>query len=153
MSKNKNALREHFIATYGAGTQPTADSTDWLPLALNISTITDDSDEKTDTGGDYAGDGSEVETFTGRTEKWTVEGDWDPTDPAQVMIDGLKREQTDEGRMIFHKIVETSGKIIIGPAKALGIVTGSGDATDYEDFKLSISHTKAATITEPDDTP
>ena len=147
--RKKNALRKHYVAPYGTGTAPAADAEDWLPLAKNITNIEDDSEEKTDTAGDYAGDGNEEDILTGRTEKWKYEGTWDPADPAQKLIADMKRSTTDADRMLFHKIVENDGTTIIGPAKALEIIAGGGDATDYEAFTGHLDFVGRPTVTAP----
>ncbi|TYC48816.1 phage tail protein [Weissella muntiaci] len=153
MARKKNALRKHFIAPYNGGTMPTdADEKVWLPLAANITTISDDSEEKTDTAGDYAGDGNELDILTGRSEKWSYEGTYDPADPAQQLIAGMKRKTTDEERMLWHKVVESDGSTVVGAAKALEIVAGGGDATEFEDFTGHLDFVGTPTITKASDT-
>ena len=151
MAKNKNAKREHYLAPISAGadkkTPPEADSEEWLRLGLDIQTIEDKSDEKTDTAGDYLGDGTEVDILTGRSEIWGVTGSRNNTDEAQNLVASMKRTQTDDERLLFHKIVETNGDVVIGLAKAMSITAGSGDATAYEDFACDLTFVSQPTVT------
>ncbi len=155
MVKNKNAKRKHYLAPYKSGTgtggvqtPPTADSSEWLRLGLDIQSIEDKSDEKTDKAGDYLGDGTEEEILTGRSEVWAIKGSRNTEDPAQNLIAGMKRTQSDEERMLYHKIVETNGDVIVGLAKAMGITAGSGDATSYEDFACDLNFIGQPTVTK-----
>jgi hypothetical protein len=153
MAKIKNALRRHYIAPFGeTDVAPAEDSEAWLRFAKAITTIEDDSEEKTDTGGDYAGDGNEVDTLIGRSEKWKYEGETDLSDPAQALIASMKRSAVDADRMVWHKIVETDGTVIIGQAKILEIVTGGGDATEFEAFTGHIDFVGTPTVTAPQTT-
>ena len=139
MSRKKNALREHEIAPWTTG-QTEPPTSGFLPLAEFITTITDSSEENTENFADYAGDGNEVEYLVGRSEKWDVEGTWNPDNPAQKLIADMKRKQSDDERKIWHRITENDGTVVVGPAKVLNIVAGSGDAAAYEDFKCSINY-------------
>lgn len=152
MARKKNALRKHFVAPYVEGEE---EPKELLRLGVNIATIEDDSEESTESAGDYAGDGNEVEVLTGRSEKWKVDGTYDPTDPAQKLIAGMKRTNTDSERLIWHKIEENDGSIVIGVAKALEIVAGGGDATEYETFSCSLAYTATPKVTsgKPDPSP
>lgn len=159
MAKNKNAKREHYLAPISAGTgtdkktPPEAESEAWLRLGLDIQTIEDKSDEKTDTAGDYLGDGTEVDILTGRSEIWGVKGSRNNTDEAQNLVASMKRTQTDDDRLLFHKIVETNGDVVIGVAKAMAITAGSGDATAYEDFACDLTFVTQPTVTKSTSTP
>ena len=147
MARQKNALRKHEIAPYdGEEEVPTSG---WLPFGKNITSITDESEEKTDTAGDYSGDGNEEEVLIGRSEKWKYEGTDDTDDPAQTLIRNLKRKQTDEERMIWHRVTEADGTVVVGPAKVLEIVAGGGDATEYGAFTGTINFKGTPTITSP----
>jgi hypothetical protein len=155
MTRRKNALRIHELAPYTAptdGGEPTVPAEDaWLRFAKRITSISDDSEESTESEGDYAGDGTEEDVLTGRSEKWKYEGTYDPTDPAQKLIKDLKRKTNDDDRLIWHRIHESDGTVVTGVAKVLDIVAGGGDATDYEDFTGSINFIK--TPTESKETP
>nr|DAT47490.1 MAG TPA: tail tube protein [Caudoviricetes sp.] len=154
MVRQKNALRKHFIADYTSGqnTPPTEDSS-WLRLAKKITTISDNSEEQTESEGDYAGDGTEVEVLTGRSESWSAEGTYDPGDAAQKLIASKKRKVTDDERLVWHKIEETNGDVVIGLAKVLNIIAGSGDATAYEEFKCDINFTEQPEVKTASSTP
>lgn len=143
MSRKKNALRKHFIAPY---TEDEVEPKEWLRLAKNISTIEDDSEEKTESAGDYAGDGNEVEVLTGRSEKWKFDGTYDPTDPAQKFVADKKRTNTDSERLVWHKIEENDGSTVTGVAKLLEIKAGGGDATEYETFSGVLAFIKTPTV-------
>lgn len=153
MAKKKNAKREHYLAPLSAGTgtdkktPPEANSEAWLRLGLDIQTIEDKSDEKTDTAGDYLGDGTEIDILTGRSEIWGIKGNRNNEDKAQNLIASMKRTQTDDERLLFHKIVETDGTIIIGLAKAMAITAGSGDATAYEEFACDLNFVGQPVVT------
>ena len=66
------------------------------------------------------------------------EGFYDPEDPAQALIAGLKYK-TGDGRKIWHKVVSADGKKEwVGRATVSAIVAGSGDASAYETFSCTI---------------
>lgn len=148
MARKKNALRIHEIQAYTDG-DDTAPTDGWLRFGKNITKIEDDSDENTDTAGDYVGDGNEEEILIGRAEKWKYEGTDDTDDPAQTLIRSMKRAQTDDDRMIWHRITEADGTVVVGPAKVLDIVAGGGDATEYGDFTGTINFKGLPTVTAP----
>lgn len=135
-ARNKGALREHFIAP-NSETAPTDDKA-WLQLDINIQNIDDSSDEKSESKGDYAGDGNEVEVLTGRAEKWKVKGFYTPSNPAHKLISRMKRKTNDQERRVWHKVIETDGTVVIGKAKILAIKVGGGDATEYEPLECEI---------------
>lgn len=150
--KNKNALRKHFVAPWTSDDKKPSED-DYLPLAANIQSIEDDSDEDTEDSGFYDGDGSKETTINGRTEKWKVSGYNDPDDKAQALIAGMRRNTTDDGRKLWHKIVNVNGEIDEGIAKAMDIKAGGGDATDYEAFECSLNFVSTPTVTPKDTTP
>lgn len=150
MTKQKNAKRQHFIAPYtDDATKPGED--EYLPLAKNIQTIEDDSDEDTDDFGDYAGDGTSQTVLNGRTEKWNYEGYYDPSDPAQQLLAKMRRVVDDDGRKIWHKIIETDGTVVEGVAKVMEPKAGGGDATDYEDFEGHLDYVRTPSETKPNE--
>lgn len=59
----------------------------------------------------------------------------------------MKRVQTDDGRKLWHKIIETDGETVEGVAKAMEIKAGSGDATDYEEFSGHLDYIRAPEVT------
>ena len=58
MTRQKNALRGHYVAPYNGGVEPSTEDA-WLELAKWISDVSDDTDEKTDDQAYYDGDGLE----------------------------------------------------------------------------------------------
>lgn len=148
MPRLKNAKRRHFVAPWTSDDKKPAEE-DYLPLAKDIVTIEDDSDEDTDDYGDYDGDGTNQTAFNGRSEKWNFEGTYNSDNPAQKLIAGMKRAQTDEERKLWHKILETDGKTVEGVAKAMEIKAGSGDATEYEEFSGHLDYVRTPEITPP----
>ncbi|WP_270789866.1 phage tail tube protein [Enterococcus diestrammenae] len=146
MARKKNALRQHYIAPYTTAEAKPTDA-EYLRLAKWVTDINDDSEENTDTAGDYAGDGSEEEILLGRSEKWTFEGTYDPEDPAHKLIHSMKRTQSDEERLLWHKIIEENGDTVEGVAKALEIKSGGGTATEYGVLSGRLDFVKTPTIT------
>ncbi|WP_343036832.1 phage tail tube protein [Lacticaseibacillus absianus] len=144
--KQKNAKRQHFIAPWTSDEDKPAEDA-YLPLAHQIQTIEDDSDEDTDDFGDYAGDGTAQTILNGRTEKWTFEGYYDAEDPAQKLLADLRRQVNDDDRKVWHKIVETNGDTIEGVAKAMEIKAGGGDATEYETFEGHLDYIQTPEVT------
>jgi len=131
MARNKNAVRQHFVAPYGE-TVPAMG--EFLPLAKFITEITDASDDTIDEFADYAGDGTIQSDVTGIQEAWDVSGTFDITDPAQALIASKKRE-TGVGRKLWHMIIDSNGtEEIFGVATALDIIAGSGAAEDHEEL-------------------
>lgn len=140
-ARSKNAKREHYVAEYvvdeaGVVTEPTEG--EWLRLAKWVPSITDSSTDTTETGGDYAGDGTPSTDVTAYAETWTATGTYDPSDAAQKLIVSKKRE-IGEGRKVWHRIVQTDGEVVQGVATATDIRGGSGDATAYEEFNVVLN--------------
>lgn len=144
--RQKNAKRQHFVAPWTSDDKKPA-AEDYSPLASYIETIEDDSDEDTKDYGDYAGDGTNRTILNGRSEKWKFEGTYDPKDKAQNLIASMKRVTTDDGRKLWHKIIETDGTTIEGVASAMEIKAGSGDATEYEEFSGHLDYVRAPEVT------
>ena len=142
--RQKNAKRRHFVAPWTSDDKKPEEE-DYLPLAKWIPTIEDDSDEDTDDYGDYAGDGANRTILNGRSEKWNFEGTYDPEDKAQKLI--AERVTTDDGRKLWHKIIETNGTTVEGVAAAMEIKAGSGDATDYEEFSGHLDYVRTPEVT------
>lgn len=135
MARQKNALRKHFVAAYdGSTTEPTT----WLRLAKWIPTITDDTEEETESQAYYDGDGTPTTDVLSIAETWTFEGTYDSEDAAQALIAGMKRK-TGEDRKIWHKIEQTDGKTFTGIGTVSAIKAGSGDASAYEEFGCTIT--------------
>ena len=139
MTRQKNALRGHFVAPYNGGTEPTGEST-WLELAKWITDVSDDTDEKTEDQAFYDGDGTEETSVISVKGAYTFEGTYDPEDPAQALIAAMKYKTGDE-RKVWHKVVQSDKKKqFVGIATVTEIKAGSGAAADYEAFGCKISY-------------
>jgi len=139
MARLKNALRAHFIAPFVKDGEIPKES-DYMPLAKWISSVSDDTDEQTDDTGYYDGDGTPETTVVGVSGSYGFEGTYDPEDPAQSYVAGLKWKIGDD-RKVFHKIVSSDGKKQwVGVATVSDIVAGAGDATEFEEFGCTITY-------------
>lgn len=139
MTRQKNALRGHFVAPYNNGTEPTGESA-WLELAKWITDVSDDTDEKTEDQAFYDGDGTEETSVISVKGAYTFEGTYDPDDKAQALIAGMKYKTGDE-RKVWHKVVQSDKKKqFVGVATVTEIKAGSGAAADYEAFGCKISY-------------
>lgn len=136
MARLKNAERQHFVQAWVSGVDEPGE--DWLELAHLISTIGDDTQEAVEEEAFYSGDGTPESTVVSVAEAYTPEGQYDPEDPAQELIAGLKRKIGD-GRKLWHRVVRSDGKKEwVGKATATAIVAGAGDASAYETFSCNI---------------
>lgn len=136
MARLKNAFRGHFVQAYTPGAKEPGE--EWLELAKYISDIADGTDEQTDTEAFYDGDGTEEETVIGVAGVYSPSGHYDPEDPAQALIAGLKYK-TGEGRKIWHKVVSSDGTTEwVARATVTGIIAGAGEASAYEEFACNI---------------
>mgnify|MGYP000859964426 FL=1 len=139
MTRQKNALRGHFVAPYNGGTEPTGESA-WLELAKWITDVSDDTDEKTEDQAFYDGDGTEETSVISVKGAYTFEGTYDPDDKAQALIAAMKYKTGDE-RKVWHKVVQSDKKKqFVGVATVTEIKAGSGAAADYEAFGCKISY-------------
>ena len=139
MTRQKNALRGHFVAPYNNGTEPTGESA-WLELAKWITDVSDDTDEKTEDQAFYDGDGTEETSVISVKGAYTFEGTYDPEDKAQALIASMKYKTGDE-RKVWHKVVQSDKKKqFVGVATVTEIKAGSGAAADYEAFGCKISY-------------
>ena len=59
----------------------------------------------------------------------------------------MKRVTTDDGRKLWHKIIETDGTTVEGVAYVMEIKAGSGDATEYEEFSGHLDYIRAPEVT------
>ncbi|MFA1820553.1 phage tail tube protein [Virgibacillus oceani] len=140
MVRNKNALRQHFIQKYTPGEDEPGD--DWLQLAHRISNISVEPNEETETEAFYDGDGTPEETVTSVARAYSPEGQFDPEDEAQELIESLQNEIGDD-RLVWHKVVRSDGqKQWVGLATVLNIIAGAGDASAYEDFSCTIRYNR-----------
>lgn len=136
MARNKNALRQHFIQKYVPGESYNEEK--WLQLAKYITTIGVDPNETTEEFADYAGDGTPTEDVISVSRAYSPEGQFDPEDPAQALIEELQYEVGEE-RKVWHRVVRSDGKKEwIGRATVLDIIAGAGDASAYEEFSCTI---------------
>lgn len=151
MARNKNAMREHYVQAYTPGEEEPG--TEWLRLAKWISTIGDGTTEGTEEEGFMDGDGTPELTITSVAEAYTPEGYYDPEDPAQELIAGLKHK-IGVGRKIWHRVVRSDGKKEwVGRATVSAIVAGAGDATADETFSCNIRFDKIPEATDLTGTP
>lgn len=142
--RQKNALRGHFIGEVSAQTPSTPPET-WLELAKWISNVGDETEEQTDDTGFYDGDGTPETSVVGVAGAYSFEGFYDPEDPAQAMIAGMKYKTGDD-RKVWHKVVSASNdKQWVGMATVTDIIAGAGDATEYEDFSCTITFNQLPT--------
>src|SRR5690625_1380707 len=136
MARNKNALREHYIQPYVEGEEYDEDG--WLRLARYISNIDVEPNEETEEEAFYDGDGTPEETVVSVARAYSPEGQFDPEDEAQALIESLQYETGDK-RKVWHKVVRSDGKKEwIGRATVLDIIAGAGEASAYEEFSCTI---------------
>lgn len=143
MARSKNALRKHEIAPRIDETIP---EDGYLELAKYISSITDDTDETLDDAVYYDGDGTPTNEVISLAEAWTVEGTYDPEDPAQEFVADMKRK-LGASRNVWHRITYVGGTVVEGPATVTGIIAGGGDAADYDAFNCVLNYTRIPTVT------
>lgn len=133
--RKKNALRKHYVQEYIEGEEYTDN---WLRLAKYINTMGDDTQETTEEEGFYDGDGTPELDVVSVAGAYAPEGYYDPEDPAQAFIAGLKYA-TGSDRKIWHRIVSSDEETEwIGRATVSSIVDGAGDATAWESFSCNI---------------
>ena len=143
MARNKNALREHYVASIPATGLPAEG--DYKLLAQWISDISDETDENVESTAFYDGDGTPTSDVTSVAMAWSFEGFYDSANEAQALIQAMKL-LTGDGRKIYHKIIESDGtKQYEGVATVTDIVTGGGAAEDYEEFSCTITYDKIPT--------
>lgn len=151
MGRMKNALRGHFIQAYTPGQETPGEI--WLELAKWISTIGDDTQEETEDTAYYDGDGTPETDVISVAGAYSVEGFYDPEDPAQALIAGMKYK-TGDGRKLWHKVVAADGKKEwVGRATVSSIVAGAGDAQAYETFSCNIKYDSIPSETEIEESP
>ena len=146
MARNKNALRKHEIQDYIAGEEPLEEG--WLPLAHRISSIGVEPNEETETEAFYDGDGTPEETVTSVARAYTPEGQFDPEDEAQALIESKQNEVGDK-RKVWHRVTRSDGKKQwVGRATVLSIIAGAGEASAYEEFSCTIRYDEKPEETE-----
>ena len=138
MSRQKNALRGHFIAPIVDGQDDATAVVDWLELAKFIETIDADNNEETEDTGFYDGDGTKTTDVTGKAVGYSFSGFFDPEDPAQALV-ATKEFATGDAVKTWHKRVSADGLTShVGKATLTGIIIGGGDATAYEAFECNV---------------
>lgn len=144
MVRQKNAKRKHLVAPFDPSKADIVPAdNEFFPLAKYIESIEDDTDEETDDKGYYDGDGTKEETVTSVAGAYTAEGIYDAEDKAQALIANMKYK-TGDGRRLWHRVIESNGKkSLTQVANASEIKAGSGDATDYEEFRCKLKWIKA----------
>lgn len=142
--KNKNALRGHFVQLYTPGVEVPVED-DWLELAHQIATISDDTQEDTEDQAYYDGDGTPETSVISVAGAYSVSGNYDSSDPAQELIADLKYKIGD-GRKVWHRVVSSDQtKEWVGRATVTSIIAGSGDASAWEEFSCNIRFDKIPT--------
>lgn len=139
MTRQKNALRGHFIAPVtDPKTEPAKEA--YKELAKWIEDVDDDTDEATTSVAYYDGDGTEETTVTSVKGSYTFKGTYDNEDEAMALVAGLKYKLGND-RLVWHKVVDSDGKNQhVGIATVSGIKAGSGAAANYEEFACKISY-------------
>src|SRR5690606_41656628 len=95
-------LTEYYV---GAIPSDGATEPEYFRLAKWISTVTDDSEEETESVGYYDGDGTPETDVISVAKTYTFEGFYDDEDPAMAFIKSLEFE-TGEGRQnMFMKVL------------------------------------------------
>lgn len=139
MARSKNALRGHFIAPFNpqqATTKPAKEN--YKELAKWIETVDDAADEQVEETAFYDGDGTAETDVIGVKGGHEFSGMYDPEDDAQKMISAMRFKVGAE-RKVWYKEVSADGKKQWeGVATVTEIVAGSGEASDYEEFKCKI---------------
>lgn len=138
MAREKNAKTQYFVGPI--------DEEATLRLAKWIQTVTDDTDEETETIGYYDGDGTPQTDIISVAKSYTFEGLYDDEDPAMKFIASLEFE-TGEGRKIMFKQVRSNGDVLEGPATVSNIVVTGGEATEFATFSCTITWDKKPEIT------
>lgn len=141
MAREKNAKTQYFVGPI--------DDEATLRLAKWIQTVTDDTDEETETIGYYDGDGTPQTDIISVAKSYTFEGLYDDEDPAMKFIASLEFE-TGEGRKIMFKQVRSNGDILEGPATVSNIVVTGGEATEFATFSCTITWDRKPEITPGD---
>lgn len=138
----KNALRGHFIAPYITGVaKPPAESA-FKQLAKWITTVSDSTEEQTNSEAFYDGDGTPETSVNSVASGYSFEGYYDSTDEAQQIIEEM-RFKTGSDRKVWHKVVSADGKKEwTGIAVVTAIVAGAGEAEEYETFNCTITYSQ-----------
>lgn len=137
MARNKNALRKHLIADVETDS-PETEPTEFFELAKWILTVSDETEEDTESEGFYDGDGTPETSVNSVAGAYSFEGYYDPEDEAQALIASKKYKPQE--RKVWHKVINTDGTETVGIATVTGIIAGAGDATAFEEFGCTITY-------------
>lgn len=144
MPKMKNAKRKHYVAPWlptAPATEPANDAWKWLADGVTTSEV--ENDEETDDVAYYSGDGTPETVVTSVKYGYSFEGDYIKEDAAQAIIAGM-RFMTGDQRKLWFKVVDADGKTqYVGVATASGIKIGGGEASEYENFEVTITWNSA----------
>lgn len=136
MAQKLNSERKHYLAPWtDDATKPAEDGYEWL--ASGITTMGNDTEDKTEDYNDYTG--IDTTDVTGVQTKWTPEGYVDYADEAQMIV-VEKRFATGDGRKVWHKWVDTDGTTYEGVARLLDIKIAGGDSNTKEELSFTIQH-------------
>lgn len=143
MARKLNALRQHLVADIDENNPTQVPSDDkFFPLEKYIKNIEDESDEETEDEAFYDGDGTPEETVNSVVIGYVAEGYFDPEDKAQALIVS-KKHKTGEGRRIWHRVIQSDGKLQHTQiANLTGIKNGGGEASEYEQFEATLKWIK-----------
>ena len=136
MAQKLNSERKHYLAAWtDDATKPAEDGYKWL--ASGITTMGNDTEDKTEDYNDYTG--IDTTDVTGVQTKWTPEGYVDYDDEAQMIV-VEKRFATGDGRKVWHKWIDTDGTTYEGVARLLDIKIAGGDSNTKEELGFTIQH-------------
>lgn len=138
MAQKLNSERKHYIAPW-TDDETKPDEAGYLWLASGITTMGNDSEDKTEDYNDYTG--IDTTDVTGVQTKWSPEGYVDLEDKAQKIV-ADKRFEVGDGRKIWHKWIETDGTTYEGVARLLDIKISGGDSNTKEELSFTIQHDK-----------
>lgn len=143
MAQKLNSERKHYLALWTDDkTKPAEDGYKWL--ASGISTMGNDSEDKTEDYNDYTG--IDTTDVTGVQTKWTPEGFVDYEDEAQkIVVD--KQFAVGDGRKVWHKWTATDGTTYEGVARLLDIKIAGGDSNTKEELSFTIQHDRSPEVT------
>lgn len=143
MTRELNALRQHLVADIDKNNPTQVPNDDkFFPLEKYIKSIEDESDEETEDEAFYDGDGTPEETVNSVVVGYAVEGYYDPADKAQALIVS-KKYKTGEGRRLWHRVIQSDGKVQHTQiANLTGIKNGGGEASEYEQFEVTLKWIK-----------
>lgn len=136
MAQKLNSERKHYLAPWtDDATKPAEDAYKWL--ASGITTMGNDTEQKTEDYNDYTG--VDTTDVTGVQVKWSPEGYVDYEDAAQAMVIEKQFEKGDNIK-VWHKWVDTSGTTYEGVARLIDVKISGGDSNGKEELSFTIQH-------------